>query len=171
MELWEALSNRRKEIGMQFDELHRKTDLSVSTLKKILGGHVSAPSFDSVRAIAYAMDITMAELDRRIEDESKAANPNTATFSPAALALASIYDSLDDHGKCMLDTVAKLESERMEEKPLPKGLVRMSDLPLYPIKYLGDALCDGTIETKYAAKQELRELRESSQVDLVPEHE
>lgn len=96
---------------------------------------------------------------------------STPVLSPAALALASIYDSLDDHGKCMLDTVAKLESERMEEKPLPKGLVRMSDLPLYPIKYLGDALCDGTIETKYAAKQELRELRESSQVDPVPEHE
>lgn len=153
MELWEALSNRRKEIGMSFDELQSKTNLSISTIKKILGGHVAAPSFDSVRLIAYAMDITMAELDKRIDDSLK----SESSLSPDALALAAIYDRLDPHSKRVVESVAKLESERTTLN-LPKGITPMSEMPMHSIPHYGAAKCDGSIETKHAAKQELREL-------------
>ena len=161
----DRLKQARKASGYTQESLAQAIGIKKSTLSGYESGN-SEPDMDK---IVKLMSVLKVDANFLYQDEINVI-PEPA-FSSAALSLASIYDSLDDHGKCMLDTVAKLESERMEEKPLPKGLVRMSDLPLYPIKYLGDALCDGTIETKYAAKQELRELRESSQVDPVPEHE
>lgn len=167
MELWEALSNRRKEIGMSFDDLQSKTNLSISTIKKILGGHVAAPSFDSVRTIAYAMDITMAELDRRIADSGKNESADSP-YSPEALELAAIFDKLDPHSKRVVESVVRLESERTAQS-LPKGIMAISDMPTKPIPYLGTLNCTGTIETKQAAKQELLELEseeENTPVDL-----
>lgn len=168
MELWEALSIRRKEIGMQFDELQRKTGLSISTLKKILGGHVSAPSFDSVRAVAYAMDITMAELDRRIDgDAMQQEQPATVpVLSPEALNLARIYDELDPHSQRIVYTVATMESERTPEPALPKGIMPISALPFHNIPNIGTLNCTGELETRYAARQELAELESSP--DITP---
>lgn len=165
MSLSERIKSARKNANLTQQALADLIGVAKSTVTGYEKGD-REPDALKLKLIAKHTGVTGGYL-LEIDD----AAPQKHVLSPAALALASIYDSLDDHGKCMLDTVAKLESERMEEKPLPKGLVRMRDLPLYPIKYLGDALCDGTIETKYAAKQELRELRESSQVDPVPEHE
>ena len=152
MELWEALSNRRNEIGMSFDELQSQTKLSISTLKKILGGHVSNPSFESIRSIAYAMDITLSELDSRIAEDQP-------TISPEAQALAKIYDGLDAHSQRIVMTVAKMESERVADPVLPKGLTPMSAMPFHNIPNIGTLKCTGEIETKYAAKQEVLELQ------------
>lgn len=102
MELWEALSKRRKEIGMQYTDLERESGLSISTIKKILGGYIAAPSYESVQAIAYAMKMSMAELDRMIAAQTVTDND----YSPSALKLAMLYDSLNDTGKALLDTVA-----------------------------------------------------------------
>ena len=116
MELWEVLSSRRKEIGMSFDELQAKTNLSISTIKKILGGYIAAPSFESVRTIAYAMDITIDELDRRIESSIKNADAVPA-YSSAALALASLYDNLTDAGKELLDQSSAFASKHFTKSP------------------------------------------------------
>lgn len=156
MELWEALSNRRKEIGMSFDELQSKTNLSISTIKKILGGHVAAPSFESVRTIAYAMDITLAELDGRIDDSP---SPKSA-YSPEALALAEVYDKLDPHSKRVVDTVAKIEAERVPVD-LPKGITPIGAIQMQRVPLVGKLVCDGSVETKHAAKEELTEMRSS----------
>ena len=159
MELWEALSNRRNEIGMSFDELQSQTKLSISTLKKILGGHVSNPSFESIRSIAYAMDITLSELDRRIAEEPPA-------LSPEAQALARMYDGLDAHSQRIVMTVAKMESERISDPALPKGIMPVSAVQFHQIPNIGTLNCTGELETKYAARQELAELESSP--DITP---
>ena len=160
MELWEALSNRRKEIGMSFDELQKKADLSISTLKKILGGHVVAPSYESVRAIAYAMDITMAELDRRIKGE---AEPATIHRQPAltaeALEIAEAYMKLDEIGQEVVRAVVKIEKKRkgLNLPPSMKQIGIVNGVPLYEGKL------DGTAETKFAARKEPEEIETESE--------
>lgn len=71
MELWEALAARKKEIGIKYEELSEKADIPVNTLKKIFTGRIEAPSFESIRAIAYAMGLTLDDLDKRIEETGK----------------------------------------------------------------------------------------------------
>lgn len=155
---------------MSFDDLQSKTNLSISTIKKILGGHVAAPSFDSVRTIAYAMDITMAELDSRIADSDKNSSDDSP-YSPEALVLAAIFDKLDPHSKRVVESVARLEAERTAQ-PLLKGIMPIGAMPTKPIPYLGTLNCTGSIETKLAARQELQELEaESTQLNPIPEHE
>lgn len=102
MELWEALSKRRKEIGMQYTDLERESGLSISTIKKILGGHIAAPSYESVQAIAYAMNMSMAELDRMIAEQTVTEN----TLTTSALRIATLYDATTDQGRELFDSIA-----------------------------------------------------------------
>jgi len=114
MELWEALSIRRKEIGMSFDELHGKSGLSVSTLKKIMGGHVAAPSYDSIRQITSAMGLTMEELDVRIEGKKQPSVEKTSGVmepSHSAIAFAVAYDSLTETGKQLIDQMMEFAKQ------------------------------------------------------------
>lgn len=108
MELWEALSKRREEIGMRYADLERTSGLSISTIKKILGGHIAAPSYESVQAIAYAMNLTMADLDRIIANDAFESTQPTQ----AALRLARLYDSLNDSGKELINLVATFAEKK-----------------------------------------------------------
>ena len=71
MEMYEVLASIRKEKRVSFDELSQKTGLSVSTLKKILTGVTKAPLFENVRSIAYALGLSLDDLDRMIADSNK----------------------------------------------------------------------------------------------------
>lgn len=114
------------------------------------------PDVPYIRELAKALNVSA---DYLIGNDS-IATP-APTLSPAALELARIYDTLDPQGQKMVDTVARMEAERTPQpKPLPAGITPIGELPMYKIPYLGDAICDGSIETKYAAKQELREMQE-----------
>lgn len=102
MELWEALAKRRKEIGMQYSELEQLSGLSISTIKKILGGHIAAPSYESVQAIAYAMKLSMAELDGMISELAV----TKEAFSDSAMRIASLYDTTTVQGRELFDAIA-----------------------------------------------------------------
>lgn len=148
----DRLKQARKASGYTQESLAQAIGIKKSTLSGYESGN-SEPDMDK---IVKLMSVLKVDANFLYQDEINVI-PEPA-FSSAALAFASIYDSLDDHGKCMLNTVAKLESERMEANPLPNGLVRMSDMPLKPIPYLCTLNCTGSIETKQAAKQEVLEL-------------
>lgn len=110
MKTYEVLSNRRKEKKVSFDELAQKTGISISTLKKTLTGVTTDPAFGLVKAIAYALDMTLDEVIAAEKGQG-----DVGSLSPAALALAKRYDRMDVHGKRMLETVADLESDRMDQ--------------------------------------------------------
>ena len=66
MEMYEVLASVRKEKRVSFEELSQRTGLSVSTLKKILTGVTKAPLFENVRSIAYALGISLNDLDAMV---------------------------------------------------------------------------------------------------------
>ncbi len=55
----ERLSQRRRDLGMTYHDLSRRSGISVSTVKRVLGGEEAA-SFSSVAAIAEVLGMHMA---------------------------------------------------------------------------------------------------------------
>lgn len=106
MELYEALSARRKLIKISFDELSARTAIPVSTLKKVFTGVTANPPFETVRSIAYAMGITTDDLSNTMRYSP------THQLSPAALSIAQKYDQLDSHGQEIVSAVTELEVRR-----------------------------------------------------------
>ena len=104
MELFEALSNRRKKIRMSFEELSSISGVPVSTLKKIFTGVTANPPFETVRSIAHAMGLTTDDLASSIDGHS------TTELSPAAMELARSYDRLSESAQKLITAVVLFES-------------------------------------------------------------
>ena len=54
------LGRRRRSLGMSYDELSRRAGVPVSTLKRVMGGEVTA-SFSTVSAVADALGVDFAK--------------------------------------------------------------------------------------------------------------
>lgn len=59
LNILEDLSQRRRRLGMPYDALSHRCNVPVSTLKRILGGEVTA-SFSAVSAVADALGVNFA---------------------------------------------------------------------------------------------------------------
>lgn len=125
------------------------------------------PDVPFIRLLAMALNVSA---DYLIGNDCAASEP---ALSPEAQELARVYDSLDPDSKRVVMAVAKLESERTPAS-LPKGIMPMSAMPMHNVPYIGAAKCDGTVETRHAARQELQELADDSslpQLDPIPQNE
>lgn len=156
MDLFEVLASRRKELGMKYEILSEKSGIPVNTLKKIFTGNIAAPSFESIKSIAYAMDMTLEDLDRRIE--------NRAEYSAEDIAMLNAFRSLDAPGRAAVQAVLESQKQRISEYGTvdkPVGFVRGKRIPI--IQGANEAV----IQIEYRAKQERRELEaESSQIPV-----
>lgn len=147
----DRLKQARKAIGYTQEALAQIIGIKKSTLSGYESGN-SEPDMDK---IVKLMAVLKVDANFLYQDEINVA-PEPA-FSSAALSLAHVYDSLDDHGKRMLDTVARLESERTAQS-FPNGVMSIDDMPMHMIPYYGKANCTGSTETIHAAKQEVLEM-------------
>jgi transcriptional regulator with XRE-family HTH domain len=82
---------------MSIDQLVEKSGVPKGTLTKVLTGISPNPALETVKAIAYALGMTLNDL-------SEEQDP---VISKGAARLAMIYDSLTDAGKELLDEMAK----------------------------------------------------------------
>lgn len=149
-----------------------ENDFNPATQKSIV------PSLDKLKCIAQGMDMTLNELLDIVDDmpvellpdntsvniaESRSVSTGQSDdmrLSPAALALARLYDTLDERGQRIVDAVARLEAEHISAAPtsLPKNVSAVSSMPYHMIPLYGAANCTGSIETQQAAKQEVAEM-------------
>lgn len=87
--------------------------------------------------------------------------------SPAAIALARLYDTLDERGQRIVDAVARLEAEHLTIAPdMPKNIAAVSHASYHMIPNIGTLNCTGSIETKQAAKQEVAEMAAEMAAEL-----
>lgn len=154
MEVFEALALRRKEIGMKYELLSEKSGIPVNTLKKIFTGNIGAPSFESIKSIAYAMDWTLEELDRRIEEKSE--------YSTEDIALLTAINSLDIPGKAAVKAVLETQQQRIKDygpafKSQTVEIVRRR-VPMLT------GTDESILQVQYHAKQEQRELQQSESI-------
>lgn len=82
---------------MSIDQLVEASGIPKGTVTKVLTGVSQNPALETVKAIAYALGLTLDDLTEPRNDSK---------LSPSALKLAMLYDSLNDTGKALLDTVA-----------------------------------------------------------------
>lgn len=97
MELWKALAARRKELGMKFDTLSKLSGVPETTLKKVLTGVTTNPKMTTVKAIAGALEMTLSELDDRMQEDKG--------LSFEEMQLVERYRTLDDAGKSLVEHV------------------------------------------------------------------
>lgn len=60
--LHEILTERRRSIGMSIDELVEKSCVPKGTVTKVLTGVSTNPALETVKAIAYALGLTLNDL-------------------------------------------------------------------------------------------------------------
>ena len=137
--LHEILTYRRKKLGMSIDQLVEKSGIPKGTVTKVLTGVSPNPALETVKAIAYALELTLNDLD---ED-------NTPELSAEAVAVARAYDKMSSYGKSLIDKIVENESKYKIMKAVP---------------IIGEAILDGTIETREASKKEQRELVQEENV-------
>lgn len=97
------LTARRKQIGMSLDALVEASGVPKGTLTKILTGVTPNPSLENAKAIAYALGMTLQDLDDDSETENMSADMRT---------WATMIARLDDYGKKAVLAVLNVEYER-----------------------------------------------------------
>ena len=96
------LSDRRKAIGMSIDRLVELSGVPKGTVTKILTGVTPNPSLENAKAIAYALGLTLMDLD---DCANEGVHDEVSEF-------AAMFAKLDVHGKLLVKTVLDLEYER-----------------------------------------------------------
>lgn len=94
--LSKILSDRRRSLGMSIDQLVEASGIPKGTVTKVLTGVSQNPSLETVKAIAYAMGLTLDDLTE--PDPSK-----TVNLTNSALKLAARYDALNLLGKSLVE--------------------------------------------------------------------
>lgn len=160
MAIHEILTRKRVELGLSIDDVVQKSGIAKGTVSKIMSGNTPNPQIESLKAITYALNLTLDDLD----ETSK--KPELPGISPAALELARIYDTLDTRGQELINTIARLEVGYTSETKLPKGIMPIGAMPMKMIPHIGTLDCTGSIETRHAARQELAEMLSAGQDEL-----
>lgn len=62
MDIGKKLREAREKKGLSRDELVKKADITVNTLYKIETGKMPKPSFEIVKKLSQALDISLEEL-------------------------------------------------------------------------------------------------------------
>ena len=99
------------------------TGIPASTLAKIMAGVIDVPKFNNVIAIADALKMSYGYLVNGEEGGDQLALDETET------RLVEDYRALDSHGKAVVETVLRLETDRMAgsrpETPAETGTQRI----------------------------------------------
>lgn len=113
MQLYEILTSRRKEIGMSIDTLVEVSRVPKGTVTKILTGVIKNPGIESLKAITYALGLSLEDLNGTpepgVRDDVAAPENDTLTFpshSPEA-ELIAIYRDLNAEGQDILMGTAR----------------------------------------------------------------
>lgn len=62
MELYEILTNRRRELGISIDDIVSASGIPKGTVSKIMAGITKDPGIETLRSIVYALGLTLDDL-------------------------------------------------------------------------------------------------------------
>ena len=99
------LSDRRRAIGMSIDQLVTESGVPKGTVTKILTGKSANPSLENVKAIAYALGLSLNDV---FDDRN-------TKLSERAYRIAMTYDALSDIGKELLDQTAAFAEKNFKK--------------------------------------------------------
>lgn len=118
METGDLITLYRKQAGLTIEELSEKSGVSLGTLKKIIGGTTKAPTLPNMKAIARALDKTLADFDDApIAKKSPDVDESTPRDKKESeiiqlLELAQLDDSQRDFLIALLETVTARNQQK-----------------------------------------------------------
>ena len=110
--LHKILTDRRRSLGMSIDQLVEKSGVPKGTLTKVLTGVSSNPALETVKAIAYALELSLNDLEERPFPD----------LSPEAIAVARAYETMSSYGKAVIDCVISQEESHGISSCAPKPM-------------------------------------------------
>lgn len=135
MTIGERIKAARLDKGYTQEQLAQMIGVAKSTLTGYEKGN-REPDAMKINALARALDVTG---DYLLDTGFK---PSVST---QAMEIARAYDKMSSYGKSLIDKIVENEGKYKVMKAVP---------------VIGIAYQDGTVETKFAAKMEQRELTE-----------
>lgn len=99
--LHKILTDRRRSLGMSIDQLVEKSGVPKGTLTKVLTGVSPNPALETVKAIAYALGLSLNDLDEN----------HVSELTPEALMVARAYDHMSGYGRSLIDVIIDNEQK------------------------------------------------------------
>ena len=99
--LHKILTDRRRSLGMSIDQLVEKSGVPKGTLTKVITGVSPNPALETVKAITYALGLTLNDLEEEHELE----------LSAEAITFARAFDKMTPYGKAIIRCVMEQEKK------------------------------------------------------------
>ena len=151
--LHEILNAQKKKLSLDIDTIVEKSGVPKGTVSKIMSGITPNPSIENVKAIAYALGLSLSDLDDKMFSKN---------ITDEEHAWLSALRSLDAPGKAVVQTVLESQQQRIREYG---PAVKASATRRIPLIQGAD---ESEIQMRYQSQQEQRELEQSETLKSDP---
>lgn len=114
------LKDRRTSLGLSYQELADKASMSKSTLQRYETGQIKNIPIARLQALSTALEMDPNELIGVKPPKPSNVIPLKSSLPEETLRIAQRYDTLDRHGKTVVNVVLTEEEKRMAEEKKKK---------------------------------------------------
>ena len=128
-------------------QLSKASGVPYTTLDNFYRNGYENVKLSTLKKLSVCLDCTIEYL---VNGDSTSDTP-----SAEAMALAQRIDTLDKHAIDVIRAVIRVEEKRIEEQTIARGYLKGFEKEV-PI--VGEIVADGSVETRYAAQREIKEI-------------
>lgn len=114
MELKDIIKFRRKELNLNLLDIAKACDVSEATVSRWESGNIGDMKRSRIAALSKILKISPAIIVGTTDNDNKDTQSRSNGLSNQEKNLLDIYRDLDDKGQHTVDTVAKMEYERVK---------------------------------------------------------
>lgn len=114
MELKDIIKFRRKELNLNLLDIAKACDVSEATVSRWESGNIGDMKRSRIAALSKILKISPAIIVGTTDNDNKEAQSLSIDLSNQEKNLLDIYRVLDDKGQHTVDTVARMELDRVK---------------------------------------------------------
>ena len=114
MELKDIIKFRRKELNLNLLDIAKACDVSEATVSRWESGNIGDMKRSRIAALSKILKISPAIIVGTTDNDNKETQSLSKDLSNQEKNLLDIYRDLDDKGQHTVDTVAKMELDRVK---------------------------------------------------------
>lgn len=114
MELKDIIKFRRKELNLNLLDIAKACDVSEATVSRWESGNIGDMKRSRIAALSKILKISPAIIVGTTDNDNKEAQSLSKDLSDQEKNLLDIYRDLDDKGQHTVDTVARMELDRIK---------------------------------------------------------
>lgn len=114
MELKDIIKFRRKELNLNLLDIAKACDVSEATVSRWESGNIGDMKRSRIAALSKILKISPAIIVGTTDNDNKEAQSLSKDLSNQEKNLLDIYRDLDDKGQHTVDTVARMELDRVK---------------------------------------------------------